>query len=182
MNESNSLGVHSSPLAFQIGIRQSKDGKRLVGYIRDVTDVVKQAVSVSITNMQLLDPLEQYVRDDSFDAIVAIDKFGIIQRVNETAVHEFGYESKEDLEGQNISVLVGGEHAPNHDHYMAAYRKRGELNSSVLGKQRLLHAKRKNGEEFPVMIGLRAIEGSEILVGHMRNVDSIRERLKSLKE
>ena len=54
------------------------------------------------------------------DSMFAIDlQGGIIQMVNAAAVAAFGYSHPNELVGQNISMIVGGGHAPAHDGYLA---------------------------------------------------------------
>ena len=55
-----------------------------------------------------------HIDDTSFDSIVVTDKDGVIQGLNVTTLSEFGYGSKDELIGENVSVLVGGGNAEKH--------------------------------------------------------------------
>lgn len=59
--------------------------------------------------------------------------------------------------GKNLANLVGGGDANRHDGYVKAFKKRVEEHENpqhkVLGRQRMLHACRADGTEFPCIIG-----------------------------
>ena len=84
------------------------------------------------------------VYDEMFDAVVLTDLKGYIVTVNQTCLDEFLYKQKSDLIGQNVSLLVGGEDAKHHDAYLEAFH-RNDKQTSQIGKQRVLHAKRQDG-------------------------------------
>ena len=83
-----------------------------------MSDIAQQEELDEITNLKLLNPVDRLVDDTSFDAIVVIDCKGLIQNINVTTLTEFGYESKNELMGTNISLLVGGGEAVKHDQYL----------------------------------------------------------------
>jgi PAS domain S-box-containing protein len=165
-----------------IGIKKMRNSNLLVGYVRDVSELDSLSNPIKITNLNILDPVERLVDDESFDAIIIIDYSGIMKRVNATAVKEFGYSSKDELEGQNVSILVGGGMADKHDNFVKRFRESG-ASSSTIGKQRVLHSKRKDGTEFPSILGIRQIPDTEYLVGHLKNMTGLSndDRQKSMK-
>lgn len=158
-----------------VGIKRTPKNDGLVGWIRDMSDIKddERKSSVHITGMNLLDPIEKLIDDTSFDAIIVTDFKGVIQRVNETTVREFRYDSAEELIGRNVSDLVGGKVKPStHDRYMQRFQKAGKT-STTIGKQRVLKSKRKDGTEFRCIIGINKIPDTteELLVGYIRNLD-----------
>lgn len=87
--------------------------------------------------------------DASFDAFFSINTKGTILSVNRAAVEVFGYDSRKELIGRDISCVVGKEHADSHKGYIKRYLKTNE--KRVMGKQRSLPARRKDGTgEFRV--------------------------------
>lgn len=71
--------------------------------------------------------LNQSILDASFEAVVVADEnSGVIVKVNAAMLSIFGFESYDDVLGQNLSTLVGGNegHAENHSSYMQAFRER----------------------------------------------------------
>ena len=160
-----------------IGIKKSSNKKYLVGYIRDMSAFQNDSDKFSITNLGSLDARVQRLVDDaSFDSIVVADLQGIIQAVNDTTVREFRYSGKEDLVGQSLNIIMGDNYASNHNQYLDSFAERtnkDEKVSKVLGKQRLLISKRKDGSEFRCIIGVHQIQGTGLLVGYIRNVDNV---------
>jgi PAS domain S-box-containing protein len=109
---------------------------------------------------------------EAFDAIVISDYQGVIKRVNQTALDSFGYSTTDELVGQNISVIVGGNHAEDHDKYMENFNAK-QKTSSVLGKQRILYGKRKDGSEFPCIIVVKRNEKRNCIIGWIRDMSDL---------
>ena len=87
-----------------------------------------------------------------FDSLFVINEEGIIEMVNEAATKEFGWTQQEFI-GNNISMICGGGHGPKHDQYLKNYLKTGI--KKVMGKHdRILHARRKDGLEFEISLGI----------------------------
>ena len=92
-----------------------------------------------------------------FDSLFVINEEGIIEMVNEAATKEFGW-TQEEFIGSNISMICGGGHAPKHDQYLKNYLKTGI--KKVMGKHdRILHARRKDGTEFEISLGITETPG-----------------------
>jgi len=92
-----------------------------------------------------------------FDSLFVINEKGIIEMVNEAATKEFGW-TQEEFIGRNISMVCGGGHGPKHDQYLKAYLKTGI--KKVMGKHdRVLHARRKDGSEFEISLGITETPG-----------------------
>ena len=85
--------------------------------------------------------------DSVLDAIIVINSQGIIIETNQSVEAVLGY-TPEELLGQNIKVLVAGEHYACHDGYIQHYLQSNE--QLIIGKSRQLMARRKNGEVFPI--------------------------------
>lgn len=95
--------------------------------------------------------------DASFDSIIVTDDEGTILQVNATAVEDFGYNAKAELVGNNLTMLVGGGQSMHHAKYMKKFKSKGQDDSTTIGKQRKLKARRKDGKEFTCVIGIRKI-------------------------
>lgn len=168
-----------------IGIKRAPKNAGLVGWIRDMTDLQQNQTwhdsPVEISNINFLDPVERVIDDASFDAIIVTDFKGVIQRVNETTLREFRYDSKEELQGKNVSDLVGGKvSAKTHDKFLQNFQKAGK-SSSTIGKQRVLWSKRKDGSEFRCIIGINKVPDAkqDLLVGYIRNLELAQEDSES---
>ena len=107
--------------------------------------------------------------NSSFDGIIVADLNGVISTVNETARQLFGYETKEEIIGKNLSILCGGSDGKRHDGYVKAFKKKllddpsCVSNNKVLGQQRMLHASRADGSEFPCVIGIKLVSNNKMI-------------------
>ena len=103
------------------------------------------------TTSQRQQNVMQATVDASFDAMLSINSSGTIVTANKAATTLFAYNEEEFL-GQNISMICGKEHASNHDAYLKRYLETGI--TKIIGKKREVPARKKNGEEFPVELGI----------------------------
>lgn len=95
------------------------------------------------------------ILDASLDPLFQTNEKGVIQRVNKAATAQFGW-SKQEFIGNNISMIVGKQHAVYHDDYMKRYLETGE--ARVMGTKRVLPARRKDGSEFMIQLSLVEVE------------------------
>ena len=86
---------------------------------------------------------------------------------------------------------MGGDHGirKHHRNYLENYHSRilssglkHKATSHVVGRQRVLYSRRKNGSEFRCIIGVHGIEGTDLLAGFIRNVEGFIERSTSTLE
>ena len=63
-------------------------------------------------------------------------------------------------------MLDGGDDAAKHDGYLERFQKAFQP-SSTIGKQYVLQSRRKDGTEFPCIIGIKKIPDSEFLIGYI---------------
>ena len=89
------------------------------------------------------------------DAIVLVDRGGIIRLVNRRTEDLFGYQRSELL-GETVERLVPARLRTRHLMHGAAYA--GDPQMREMGADLELYARRKDGSEFPVEIGLSPIE------------------------
>ncbi|MBO0615144.1 response regulator [Thiothrix fructosivorans] len=85
--------------------------------------------------------------DSVLDAIVVINSKGIMIEANESVYPVLGY-TQQELLGQNINILMEGEHHVAHNGYLQRYLHTGEPH--IIGKPRQLIARRKDGSSFPI--------------------------------
>lgn len=106
----------------------------------------------------------------SFDPMFQIDQKGTIQAINTAAVALFGYR-REELIGHNISIICGKEHAANHDSYLKHYLETGQ--KRVIGRKRQVVARRKDGKEFDIELGVQEViarSGEKMFCGFVRDL------------
>jgi sigma-B regulation protein RsbU (phosphoserine phosphatase) len=93
--------------------------------------------------------------------IILVDAEGRIQIVNAKVEELFGYR-REELIGQPIEALVPGRFRGAHTGYCKAYRDKPSVRPMGLSPHSF--ARRKDGTEFPVEIGLSAVKTHEGLL------------------
>ena len=93
--------------------------------------------------------------DTAPEAIVVVDNAGCIARVNTSLERMFGYE-KHELIGQPVELLVPERYRAAHPDLRQRYSHNASLR--MMGHGRDLHARRKDGSEFDVEVGLGAMQ------------------------
>ena len=102
---------------------------------------------------------EQQLRlliETALDGVIVVDGKGTIRFVNAIAEKLFGY-SRSELVGRNIEVLVPDRFVEAHSALRTTYLR--TPHTRAMGAGRDLYARRKDGGEFPVEIGLHALDG-----------------------
>lgn len=131
-----------------------KEGNRyFCGFLKDVSAQIKHE-----EELQERESLLQSIIDCSFEPMFEIDEEGIIRVVNAAATHMFGW-TRDEFIGNNIRMICGGDHGPKHDQYLRHYLKTGE--KRVIGRKRQVQAKRKDGSEFEIELGIQEVSLSE---------------------
>ncbi|HEY3299637.1 MAG TPA: PAS domain S-box protein [Methylophilaceae bacterium] len=89
------------------------------------------------------------------NAMVMVDKSGLIEMVNTQAEIIFGY-SRSELLGQSIDNLLPERFRHHHPQHREVFFS--DLQPRAMGVGRDLYGRRKDGSEFPVEVGLNPIE------------------------
>lgn len=92
------------------------------------------------------------------NAMVMVDKAGIIEMVNTQAENIFGY-SRAELLGNTVDMLLPTRFHDQHPHHRDAFFS--DLHPRAMGAGRDLYGRHKDGSEFPVEVGLNPIETEE---------------------
>ncbi|MDH5395995.1 MAG: PAS domain S-box protein, partial [Gammaproteobacteria bacterium] len=117
------------------------------------------------------------VIENVVDGIITIDMKGIVLSYNRSAETIFGY-SREEIIGQNISKLMTDVDFRQHDQYLEKYINSPDV--KVIGISREIKGLRKNGEIFPIEIGVSEIErnSQRLFIGIIRDMS---EKIKAEK-
>jgi PAS domain S-box-containing protein len=97
------------------------------------------------------------------NAMVMVDKSGIIEMVNSQTEKIFGY-NRAELLGQTVDMLLPERFRHQHPHHRDSFFS--DLHPRAMGTGRDLYGRRKDGSEFPVEVGLNPIEtedGTKVL-------------------
>src|SRR5246127_659358 len=148
---------------------QPKRSKKIVGSVRRKTASVNQQNSRSSEKSQRTSNMLAAFFRFSPDAVIVVDEAGRINRVNEQVRTMFGYTSRE-LVGKRIEVLIParlrGRHGEHRNRYMSAPRLR------EMGVDLDLHARRKDGSEFPadIMLSPANTDQGRVVIATVRDV------------
>lgn len=107
------------------------------------------------------------IMDSTPDSIITIDVRGVILEVNRVTSQMFGY-TADELIGANISMLMPEPHASKHDGYLQRYQESGE--SKIIGIEREVNARRKDGTVFPVEVYVSQVDHCGWYTGTVRDV------------
>jgi PAS domain S-box-containing protein len=116
----------------------------------------------------------QAILDAALDAIITIDGRGIIRSVNAAAERMFGYAAAEMI-GQSVNMLMPSPYREAHDGYIAKYLQTGEKH--IIGINREVQARRKDGSVFPADLAVSEIEHLKLFTGIHRDLTE-RKRLE----
>jgi PAS domain S-box-containing protein len=105
------------------------------------------------------------ISDNLLDGVITISDTGLMQSCNPAVENIFGYEQGEMI-GKNVSILMPEPYRSEHDGYLAHYVKGGQPRILGVG-QRALFGQRKNGEVFPLDLGVSEmrVAGNRQFVG-----------------
>jgi two-component system sensor kinase FixL len=115
------------------------------------------------------------------DAIITINRDGIIDFFNPAAERMFGYRADEVV-GQNVKILMPSPYREQHDGYLSRYLRTGE--KRILGIGRIVVGKRKDGSTFPMelAVGEASMAGRPVFAGLIRDISERRAIERQLHE
>jgi PAS domain S-box-containing protein len=109
----------------------------------------------------------QAILDTAMDAIITTDHRGKIQSINAAAERMFGYTAAEMI-GQHVNMLLASPKWEAHDGYLARYVPGREKH--ILGINREVDARRKDGSVFPMELAGSEIEHLKLFTGIHRDL------------
>lgn len=117
------------------------------------------------------------VIDNVVEGIVLIDGRGRISRFNKAAEQIFGYTPEEVL-GHNVKMLMPPPFRDEHDGYLTSYQETGQ--AKIIGSGRMVTGLRKNGETFPMHLGVSeaATPDGKFFIGLIRD-ETAEQRMRS---
>jgi PAS domain S-box-containing protein len=134
------------------------------GTVQDITDK-KQAEEALRQSEERL----RAVVDTAVDAIICIDEEGLIVSINPAAETMFGYAAGV-IVGENISILMTGQHRSAHDAYISTYQRTGK--AKIIGIGREVEGRRKDGSAFAVDLAIAEWQstGKRYFTGIIRDI------------
>ena len=183
-NQREVLGIQcdGSIIDLEIGFARMASSNNIAIMVKDITE--RKERHRRELNDKIAQDLEErsQILEASFDPMFCTNPQGTILRINQAVVDEFGWE-RDELIGQNISVVVGGHHQQYHDSYIKRYNETKE--KRMIGKQREIRCLRKDGTEFSSLISLAeiptgfcgVIQKTTLQKIHERNISQAEQKL-----
>jgi PAS domain S-box-containing protein len=143
---------------------------RVIGSVADVHELHETAERARERQLRL-----QGIVDSAMDAIISIDESKRITLFNRAAERIFGYDAEEVM-GRPLTMLMPERFHASHTIHVEGYGHTG-ISSRPMMSQRIVSARRKGGEEFPIdaSISQSSLGHGRIFTVILRDV-SIRER------
>jgi PAS domain S-box-containing protein len=107
----------------------------------------------------------------AMDAIVTIDRRGLIESLNSAAERMFGYTADEAV-GRNVSILMPSPYAEEHDDYLRRYQETGEARLIGLGRE--LIARHKDGRLLPIDVSVSQVDHLGLYTAIVRDLSQRR--------
>lgn len=144
--------------------------------VKPITPIILDIRIRSILRIAAIQQTASAVIDNVIEGIVQIDRVGRIGRFNKAAESIFGYAEAEVL-GKNVNILMPSPYREDHDEYIARYVATGQ--ARVIGTGRKVTGLRKNGETFPMQLGVTeaATPDGKFFIGLVRDM-TVEERLR----
>lgn len=103
------------------------------------------------------------------DAIITIDRKGIVQSINAAGERMFGY-PKTHVLGQNVKMLMPKQYADHHDKHLDNYAKTGD--SELMSGSMEFEGQHANGAVFPIELSVNEMmEGNQrLFTGVIRDI------------
>ena len=144
------------PCVLGLQVIETADGDELY-YFASLRDITQEK---QVRELLAINERERHVKETilqvAYNSFLTTDTKGTILYVNQAAVMTFGYDSADEMVGQNVKIIVGGGHDRHHDGYMAQFMKTRVQN--IIGSQREVPARRRDGSEFPAVLGIKLVE------------------------
>ncbi len=119
------------------------------------------------------------ILDTASDAIITIDKLGLIESVNQETEAMFGYSCSEMI-GKNVGMLMPLPFRNHHDGYIQRFLATGE--ARIIGTGREVICRRKDGSTFPADLAVSQVDHLGLFTGILRDISSRKEMQKHALE
>ena len=152
---------------------------RIIGVSKTARDLSE--MQLVQRDLERREALLRSILDTVPDALVVIDKQGLIQSFSVAAGRLFGF-SPEEVMGRNVSVLMPSPYREEHDGYLARYLATGERR--IIGVGRVIVGRRKDGSTFPMELAVGEVNlpGTQLFTGFVRDLTERQDRERRLDE
>jgi two-component system sensor kinase FixL len=165
-------------IRLRAGLVRTAEGKphHLSGIGLDIDEEKQLEEALRTREMHLRSILETVP-----DAMIVIDKRGIMQFFSKAAERQFGYTAEQAI-GKNVSILMPEPDRTRHDSYLERYRVTGDRR--IIGIGRIVTGKRKDGTTFPMhlSVGEMRSDGEPYFTGFVHDLTEQQQTQARLQE
>ena len=149
--------------------------------IKDNRDELADEAKHTVQQLEMSQAQQKALFECLTDAIIICDGKGVMTFFSRQATEMFGYQADEVL-NKNITQLMSNDQAKQHDQHMAGYQTKDT--STVVGQNRELIARKKNGELFPISLVINELTtlSERSFVGIITDITHIKQREKDLQD
>ena len=152
-----------------------------IGILTISIDQMRQKIQYSLNELADKEELQRAIVDSVPDAIITMNKQGIVKTFNAAAENIFQYRAK-DIVDNNINMLMPKNISQHHDNYVESFNE--ESTNNVVGQNRNdLFGKRKDDSLFPIELSINTtlIDGEVLFTGILRDITE-RKKVERLKD
>ncbi len=123
----------------------------------------------------------QSILDTVPEAMIVIDRNGVMRSFSAAATRLFGWTAEEAL-GRNVNTLMPAPYRGEHDGYLQRYQATGERR--IIGIGRIVVGERKDGSTFPMelAVGEAQVGRTSFFTGFVRDLTERRDQERRLQE
>ena len=162
--------IAAGNLGYQLQIK----GKDELAETAQAFNTMSSEVASAYAQIQQRETFWHQILNSTPDAIIVINKQGIVLSFNAGAELMLGY-SADEVINRNVSILVPEPHRQAHDGYLLHYLETGE--AGIIGKSRDFDINRKNGEHLPINLRVTEMEtnGEPMFIGVIHDISERKE-------
>jgi len=167
--------IAAGNLGYQLEIR----GNDELAQTAQAFNTMSTEVASAYSQVQQQEKYWRQVIGSTLDAIVVIDKQGIVLSFNTGAELMLGYHANEVV-NHNVSMLVPSPHQQAHDGYLRNYLETGE--AGIIGKSRDFEINRKDGTRLPINLRVTEIDtgGDPMFIGVIHDISERKKHEETL--
>jgi two-component system, HptB-dependent secretion and biofilm response regulator len=141
---------------------------------------IQRSLALQQASTDALDRIKA-ISDNVLDAIVTIDDHGTIISINRASERIFGWPA-EELIGHSVTKLMPEPMRSQHDTFIARYLADGGNN--IVGSNREIVAQHRNGQSFPVTIGITeaTLDNQRTFIGVIRDISQQKAADEKLRD
>jgi len=152
-----------------------------VGVLTISIDQMRQKIQYSLNELADKEKMQRAIVDSVPDAIITMNKQGIVKTFNFGAENIFQYPAR-DVVGNNIKMLMPEKISQHHNNYLESFNNTSTNNKVGLNRTDLF-GKRKDGSHFPIELSINTIliDGELLFTGILRDITE-RKQIERLKD